>query len=86
MGCHSVRVNLYGSSNEKIWLENSIRNLNKLCEYAKDFNINIIIENHNSLSSNADLLLKVIKNIDNSKVILLIFHDGSKFSFFGFRT
>tara|TARA_B100000575_G_scaffold91159_1_gene72448 strand:+ start:4078 stop:5172 length:1095 start_codon:yes stop_codon:yes gene_type:complete len=64
MGCHSVRVNLYGSSDEKIWLENSIRNLNKLCEYAKGFNINIIIENHNSLSSNADLLLKVIKNID----------------------
>tara|TARA_B100001996_G_scaffold379149_1_gene364420 strand:- start:285 stop:1364 length:1080 start_codon:yes stop_codon:yes gene_type:complete len=64
MNCHSIRVNLYGSPDPKIWKESSIKNLNSLCEYAKDYKINILIENHNNLSSNADLLIEVIKNIE----------------------
>ena len=69
MKCHSVRVNLRGSDkNLSNWSENSINNLNKLCEYAKPLNINIIVENHGGFSSNADYLVNVIENIDHDNV------------------
>tara|TARA_B100000989_G_scaffold25361_1_gene16383 strand:+ start:4123 stop:5124 length:1002 start_codon:yes stop_codon:yes gene_type:complete len=65
MKCHSVRVNLRGSDdNYNKWSENSINNLNVLCEYAKSSGINIIVENHGGFSSNADYLVKIIENID----------------------
>ena len=64
MGCHSIRVNLYGSNDPDPWKKSSQESLNSLCEYAKDFNINIIVENHNGLSSNPKLLVEVIKSPD----------------------
>ena len=43
-----------------LWTKNSIKNLNKLCEYAKPLNVNILVENHGEFSSNADYLVNVI--------------------------
>ena len=69
MKCHSVRVNLRGSENNLYnWKQNSIENLNKLCEYAKPLNINIIVENHGGFSSNADHLIDVIENVNHQNV------------------
>ena len=64
MGCHSVRVNLYGVEQKKKWMEYSSDSLSKLSEFSKDFNINVIVENHGSLSSNAELLMQVINNVN----------------------
>ena len=64
MGCHSIRVNLYGSNDPDTWKKSSLESLNSLCEYAKDFDVNIIVENHNGLSSNPKLLVDVIKSLD----------------------
>ena len=64
MGCHSVRVNLYGVEQKKKWMEYSSDSLTKLSEFSKDFNINVIVENHGSLSSNAELLMQVINNVN----------------------
>lgn len=64
MGCHSIRVNLYGSNDPDTWKKSSQESLNSLCEYAKDFDVNIIVENHNGLSSNPKLLVEVIKSLD----------------------
>ena len=64
MGCHSIRVNLYGSNDPDTWKKSSQESLNSLCEYAKDFDVNIIVENHNGLSSNPKLLVDVIKSLD----------------------
>ena len=63
MGCHSVRVNLYGIEQKKKWMEYSSNSLSRLSEFSKDFNINVIVENHGSLSSNAELLMQVINNV-----------------------
>ena len=69
MKCHSVRVNLRGSEDNLYnWKQNSIENLNKLCEYAKPLNINIIVENHGDFSSNADHLIDVIENVNHQNV------------------
>ncbi|QWX83800.1 sugar phosphate isomerase/epimerase [Cellulophaga sp. HaHaR_3_176] len=67
MGCSSIRVNLSGSNDEKEWLENSVDGLTQLATYAKNKNINVIVENHGGFSSNGKKLAEVmtIVNMDN---------------------
>ncbi|MEO0570193.1 MAG: sugar phosphate isomerase/epimerase family protein [Bacteroidota bacterium] len=67
MGCHSIRVNLSGSEEEKEWTTASIDGLTKLATYAKPKNINITVENHGGFSSNGELLANVMQqvNMDN---------------------
>ena len=67
MKCHSIRVNLSGSDEATSWVANSVDGLSSLASYAKDKNINVIVENHGGLSSNAGLLAEVMQkvNMDN---------------------
>ena len=67
LGCHSIRVNLNGEKQKENWIEYSSKSLTKLCSIARKDKINIIVENHGGLSSNAKLLAKVMKevNLDN---------------------
>ncbi|MDG2397021.1 MAG: TIM barrel protein [Flavobacteriaceae bacterium] len=64
MGCHSIRINLFGSNDPLTWQENSKESLKTLCEYAAPYKINILVENHGRLSSNASLLIEVITDVD----------------------
>ena len=67
MGCHSIRVNLSGTQEPEAWVEASVDGLTQLSTYAKDKNINIIVENHGGLSSKGELLATVMTkvNMDN---------------------
>lgn len=67
MGCHSVRVNLAGVMTPDEWIANSVDGLTQLATYAKDKNINVIVENHGGPSSDANLLSQVMVkvNMDN---------------------
>ncbi|MDC6366313.1 MULTISPECIES: sugar phosphate isomerase/epimerase family protein [Flavobacteriaceae] len=67
MGCHSIRVNLQGSMDPEVWVEASVDGLTQLATYAKDKNINVIVENHGGPSSNAEWLANVMQkvNMDN---------------------
>ncbi|CAM4345775.1 sugar phosphate isomerase/epimerase family protein [Gillisia limnaea] len=64
LGAHSIRVNLFGSDNAEEWKANSIDGLRKLAEYASGKNINVLVENHGYLSSNAALLVEVIEGVN----------------------
>ena len=64
LGCHSIRVNLFGSNDPEEWKANSADALSKLAEYASTKNVNILVENHGYLSSNADLLIEVMKQVN----------------------
>ncbi len=64
LGCHSIRVNLFGSNDPKQWIEVATDGLQKLSAYAATKKINVIVENHGYLSSNASLLITVIKNVN----------------------
>ena len=64
LGCKAVRVNLYGSSNPQRWKEVSVNSLMSLSTYASKSNINILVENHGGLSSNAGLLMEVIHEVN----------------------
>ncbi|WP_417443130.1 sugar phosphate isomerase/epimerase family protein [Joostella sp.] len=62
--CHSMRINLFGSNDEKIWKEKSVASLNELSEYASEKNVNVIVENHGALSSNGALMAEVMKTVN----------------------
>ena len=64
MGCHSIRVNLSGSSDPETWVPNSVDGLKGLATYARGKNINILVENHGGLSSNAALLTQVMREVN----------------------
>ena len=68
LGCHSVRVNLAGSNDPEVWIPAATDGLSKLATYAATKNINVIVENHGGLSSNAGLLVQVMEavNMDNA--------------------
>ena len=64
MGCHSIRVNLDGTTKIDHWKDFSKESLLKLSDYASSSKINILVENHGGLSSNAKLLMEVINDIN----------------------
>lgn len=60
LGCHSIRVNAYGEGSSEEVAKAATDGLRSLSEFAKDFNIGIIVENHGGYSSNGQWLSKVI--------------------------
>ena len=63
LGCHSIRVNLNGSMEPEVWIPASVEGLKQLAGYAKEKNINIIVENHGGPSSNGALLAEVMEKV-----------------------
>jgi sugar phosphate isomerase/epimerase len=67
LGCHSIRVNAYGSSGDSLVLHAAaVDGLGQLATYAKPIGINVIVENHGGLSSNGKWLSGVMKEINLS--------------------
>ncbi len=65
LGCHSIRVNAFGVQ-EKAQLKAAlVDGLGSLCEYSQQAKINVLIENHGLLSSQADFIVEVIKEVNN---------------------
>jgi len=65
LGCHSIRVNAFGEGEgPKEKAKKVIDGLSKLSEFAKDFNINILVENHGGLSSDGAWLHQVLKTVN----------------------
>lgn len=75
LGCHSVRCNMYGGAEN--WKEDrdlvnrAAETFRGLLDYAKGSDLNILIENHGRASSDPDLLVQLVKKIDNPKFGLL---------------
>ncbi len=65
LGCHSIRVNAAseGSYDEQVKLATD--GLARLTEIGASQGISVIVENHGGLSSNADWLLEVIRQVDH---------------------
>lgn len=65
LGCHSIRVNAYGGSEDRDAMHASaVDGLSSLCIYAQPMGINIIVENHGGLSSDGGWLTEVIDEVD----------------------
>lgn len=63
MGCHSIRVNLNGSTDPDIWFLHAVDSLKALCDRSERKGINILVENHGGLSSDGVLLSRVIEEV-----------------------
>ena len=68
LGCHSMRVNMFGAFDVAEWKSASVEALGVLGEYAAASNVNIIVENHGWLTSNAALLMEVIEEVGMENV------------------
>ncbi len=64
LGCHAIRVNTSGTNDPALYLASAQDGLRKLAQYAAKKNINVIVENHGGLSSDAPKLVEVIKAVN----------------------
>jgi L-ribulose-5-phosphate 3-epimerase len=76
LGCHAIRCNCTGVGEsvqeDPDALERSAESFNALLEYAKEFQINIVIENHGGgLAKNAEWLAALCKKLNNPNFGLL---------------
>ena len=65
LGCHSIRVNLFGENDREDWVRNSVRSLKALVAYSEPKGISVLVENHGGLSSDAALLVRVMKEVNS---------------------
>ncbi|MEN0046258.1 MAG: sugar phosphate isomerase/epimerase family protein [Bacteroidota bacterium] len=67
LGCHSIRVNAYGEGTASEVSAAAADGLGRLSEFAKQSEINVIVENHGGYSSNGKWLTAVMNkvNMDN---------------------
>jgi len=70
LGCHSIRVN--AASDDRLPPEEQQKlaadGLRRLCEFGDSYNINVLVENHGGLSSNAQWLAGVMELVHHSRV------------------
>ncbi len=71
LGCHSIRVNAAGKGARQSVADAVTDSLSKLCEYADNSNLNILVENHGGYSSDADWLRGVMEQVDHPKCGIL---------------
>jgi sugar phosphate isomerase/epimerase len=64
LGCHSIRVNAYGEGKPEEVAQAAAESLRTLAEYAAQANMNIIVENHGSFSSDGDWMTGVMKAVN----------------------
>jgi sugar phosphate isomerase/epimerase len=65
-GCHSIRVNAFGVGTAEEVGKAAVQGLGKLSEFAAKSNINVIVENHGSYSSDGSWLVGVMKEVNMS--------------------
>lgn len=64
LGCHSIRVNAFGEGTREETKQAAVDGLGRLAEFAKDFDINVLVENHGGYSSDGKWLSGVMKRVD----------------------
>lgn len=63
LGCHSIRVNAAGPGGREALHSQVVDGLSRLCERARDFSLNVLVENHGGLSSDGAWLARVIADV-----------------------
>lgn len=68
LGCHSIRINAFGEGTKDEVQNSMVKSLKELCEYAKGYNINVLIENHGLYSSDGKWVAEIMKRVNLSNV------------------
>ena len=64
LGCHGIRVNIYGEGTAEEVKSAAVESLGRLSEFASGLGMNILIENHGGYSSQGDWLASVMEQVD----------------------
>ena len=64
LGCHAIRVNTFGTNDPELWVKAAEDGLRKLSAYAALKNINVLVENHGWMSSDAPKVVEVMKAVN----------------------
>lgn len=67
LGCHSIRVNAGSAGSWEEQVKLAADGLAKLTELGAKMDLNVIVENHGGLSSNADWLAEVITKVGHPR-------------------
>jgi sugar phosphate isomerase/epimerase len=68
LGCLTVRVNLHGEGDPDERKKASIDSLTLLGDFAEPMNINVVVENHGSVTSNGMWIADVMKQVNRKNV------------------
>ncbi|MFY7828562.1 MAG: sugar phosphate isomerase/epimerase family protein [Flectobacillus sp.] len=63
LGCQTIRVNSRGEGDPKEVARRCVESLRTLSEFAKAYQINIIVENHGGYSANGEWLAGIMKEV-----------------------
>jgi sugar phosphate isomerase/epimerase len=66
LGCHSIRVNAGGPGNKDELAKRVVDGLQQLAAQAKEFSLNVLVENHGGYSSDGQWLSDVIRRVNLS--------------------
>ena len=67
LDCHSIRVNAHSEGTYEEQLDRAADGLHSLTVFGAERGINVIVENHGGLSSNAEWLSAVIRKVDHPR-------------------
>jgi L-ribulose-5-phosphate 3-epimerase len=67
LGCHTIRVNGYSSGTPEEQMKLVADGMRELVEFADTHAIDVVIENHGGLSSNAKWLVQTIKMVNHPR-------------------
>ncbi|MDB9779026.1 sugar phosphate isomerase/epimerase [Flavobacteriaceae bacterium] len=68
LGCHSIRVNLSGGEDRLDAQKAGIDSLNRLAEFAKSYDVSVLVENHGGFSSDGNWLSNVMQNVSRENI------------------
>lgn len=68
LGCHSIRVNVFGSGSAEDVQAAAVDGLGRLAEFATDHDIDILVENHGGYSSHGGWLAGVMRQVNKPNV------------------
>lgn len=71
LGCTDIRVNARGEGTPEEVAAAAVKSLRTLSDFAKDYNIGVIVENHGEYSSNGKWIAGVMKEVDHPNCGLL---------------
>lgn len=68
LGCHSIRVNAFGTGSAEDVAAAAAQSLSALGEYAQSAGINVLVENHGGYSSNGKWLAGIMSSVGQPNV------------------
>jgi L-ribulose-5-phosphate 3-epimerase len=75
LGGHSIRTNMYPGQKQPAtpaevdtFLGHCTESFSRLCEYGAARNVNVLIENHGGISSDPDVVVRLMKAVNNPRI------------------